>query len=164
MQFVVVTGISGSGKSTAVNVLEDIGYYCIDNMPPELMVKFAEICAHSEGKIDKVAFVADVRGGELFLKLKDAITDMRGMGIKVKVMFLDCSDDVIMRRYKETRRKHPLDEVAHGNIRQAIDEYQKEVDRYESILADSFVKEYSPPESPKSDILDEPDEPPPEKK
>ena len=121
MQFVVVTGISGSGKSTAVNVLEDIGYYCIDNMPPELMVKFADICAQSEGKIDKVAFVADVRGGELFLKLKDAIGDMRKMGIYVKVMFLDCSDDVIMRRYKETRRKHPLDEMAHGNIRNAIE-------------------------------------------
>lgn len=121
MKFVVVTGISGSGKSTAVNVLEDIGYYCIDNMPPELMVKFADICAQSEGKIDKVAFVADVRGGDLFLKLKDAITDMRSMGIKVKVMFLDCSDDTIMRRYKETRRKHPLDEVSHGNIRRAIE-------------------------------------------
>ncbi|MBP3798988.1 MAG: RNase adapter RapZ [Ruminococcus sp.] len=121
MQFVVVTGISGSGKSTAVNVLEDIGYYCIDNMPPELMVKFADICGQSEGKIDKVAFVADVRGGELFLKLKDAISDMRDMGIKVKVMFLDCSDDTIMRRYKETRRKHPLDELAHGNIRKAIE-------------------------------------------
>ena len=66
-------------------------------MPPELMVKFADICGQSEGKIDKVAFVADVRGGELFLKLKDAISDMRDMGIKVKVMFLDCSDDTIMR-------------------------------------------------------------------
>lgn len=121
MQFVIVTGISGSGKSTAVNVLEDIGYYCIDNMPPELMSKFADICAQSDGKIDKVAFVADVRGGNLFLKLKDAIHDMRNMGIKVKVMFLDCSDDTIIRRYKETRRKHPLDEYSHGNIRQAIE-------------------------------------------
>ncbi|HCJ41291.1 MAG TPA: RNase adapter RapZ [Ruminococcus sp.] len=121
MEFVIVTGISGSGKSTAVNVLEDIGYYCIDNMPPELMSKFAEICAQSDGKMDKVAFVADVRGGDLFLKLKDAIQDMRGMGIKVKFMFLDCSDDTIIRRYKETRRKHPLDELAHGNIRSAIE-------------------------------------------
>lgn len=121
MQFVVVTGISGAGKSTAVNVLEDIGYYCIDNMPPELMVKFADICAQSESNIDKVAFVADVRGGALFMKLKDAIGDMRRMGIKVKVMFLDCSDDIIMRRYKETRRKHPLYELANGNIRDAIE-------------------------------------------
>ena len=121
MQFVVVTGISGSGKSTAVDVLEDIGYYCIDNMPPELMVKFADICAQSDGRIEKVAFVADVRGGELFLKLKDAITEMRRMGINVKVMFLDCGDDIIVRRYKETRRKHPLDEVSGGNIRKAIE-------------------------------------------
>ncbi len=121
MQFVVVTGISGSGKSTAVDVLEDIGYYCIDNMPPELMVKFADICAQSDGRIEKVAFVADVRGGELFLKLKDAITEMRSMGINVKVMFLDCGDDIIVRRYKETRRKHPLDEVSGGNIRKAIE-------------------------------------------
>ena len=121
MQFVVVTGISGAGKSTAVNVLEDIGYYCIDNMPPELMVKFADICAQSEGNIDKVAFVADVRGGALFMKLKDAGKDMRDMGINVKVMFLDCSDEVIMRRYKETRRRHPLYEIANGNIRDAIE-------------------------------------------
>lgn len=121
MQFVVVTGISGAGKSTAVNVLEDIGYYCIDNMPPELMVKFADICAQSEGNIDKVAFVADVRGGALFMKLKDAVKDMRDMGINVKVMFLDCSDEVIMRRYKETRRRHPLYEIANGNIRDAIE-------------------------------------------
>jgi UPF0042 nucleotide-binding protein len=121
VQFVVVTGISGSGKSTAIDVLEDIGYYCIDNMPPELMVKFADICVQSEGNFDKVAFVADVRGGALFFKLKDAITDMRNMGIKVKVIFLDCSDEVIMRRYKETRRRHPLYEIANGNIRDAIE-------------------------------------------
>ena len=120
MEFVIVTGISGSGKSTAINVLEDIGYYCIDNMPPELMSKFAEICAQSDGKMDKVAFVADVRGGDLFLKLKDAIQDMRGMGIKVKVMFLDCSDDTIIRRYKETRRKHPLSDKFNGSIHEAI--------------------------------------------
>lgn len=121
MDFVIVTGMSGSGKSTAVNVLEDIGYYCVDNMPPELMVKFAEICGQSEGKIEKVAFVADVRGGDLFLKLKDAVNDMRAMDVKIKVLYLDCSDDTIVRRYKETRRKHPLDEISYGNIRKAIE-------------------------------------------
>lgn len=121
MQFVIVTGMSGSGKSTAVNVLEDIGYYCIDNMPPELMVKFAEICGQSGGKIDKVAFVVDIRGGDLFLKLQDAVSDMRAMGLNVKILFLDCSDDTIVRRYKETRRKHPLDEISYGNIRKAIE-------------------------------------------
>ena len=121
MQFVIITGMSGSGKSSAVNVLEDIGYYCIDNMPPELITKFANICTQSGGKIDKVAFVVDIRGGDLFLKLKDTVADLKADGVNLKIMFFDSSDDVIVRRYKETRRKHPLDEVSYGNIRKAIE-------------------------------------------
>ena len=73
MKFVIVTGLSGSGKSTAVDVLEDIGYYCIDNMPPELIGKFAEISAKAGSKLEKVAFVADIRGGDFFLKLDETI-------------------------------------------------------------------------------------------
>lgn len=108
MQFVIITGMSGSGKSSAVNVLEDIGYYCVDNMPPELIPKFANICSQSDGKIDKVAFVVDIRGGDLFLKLQDTVKQLQGEGVSLKILFLDSSDDVIVRRYKETRRKHPL--------------------------------------------------------
>lgn len=115
MQFVIITGMSGSGKSSAVNVLEDIGYYCVDNMPPELIPKFANICSQSDGKIDKVAFVVDIRGGDLFLKLQDTVKQLQGEGVSLKILFLDSSDDVIVRRYKETRRKHPLDEVSYGN-------------------------------------------------
>ena len=112
MQFVIITGMSGSGKSSAVNVLEDMGYYCVDNMPPELIPKFANICSQSDGKIDKVAFVVDIRGGDLFLKLQDTVKQLQGEGVSLKILFLDSSDDVIVRRYKETRRKHPLDEVS----------------------------------------------------
>lgn len=120
MQFVVITGMSGSGKSSAVDVFEDMGYYCIDNMPPELIPKFANICSKSDGKITKVAFVVDIRGGDFFLHLTDTINELRSNHFDVKILFLDSSDDVILRRYKETRRKHPLDEVCSGNIRRAV--------------------------------------------
>ena len=121
MQFVIVTGMSGSGKSSCIEVLEDMGYYCIDNMPPELIGKFVDICKQSDGKIEKVAFVIDIRSGELFSKMKDALTLLKEEDIGLKIVFLDCSDDAIIRRYKETRRKHPLDEVSFGNIRKAIE-------------------------------------------
>ncbi|MBQ4096378.1 MAG: RNase adapter RapZ [Oscillospiraceae bacterium] len=120
MNYLIVTGVSGSGKSTAINVLEDIGYYCIDNMPPELISKFAQICNGINENIQKVAFVVDIRGGDFFLKLNDTINELRSENADLKILFLDSSDDCIVRRYKETRRKHPLDEVSYGNIRKAI--------------------------------------------
>lgn len=138
MQFVIITGMSGSGKSSAVNVLEDIGYYCVDNMPPELIPKFANICSQSDGKIDKVAFVVDIRGGDLFLKLQDTVKQLQGEGVSLKILFLDSSDDVIVRRYKETRRKHPLDEVSYGNIRKTI-ETEREILRPIKAQADFYI-------------------------
>ncbi len=138
MQFLIVTGLSGSGKSSAINILEDIGYYCIDNMPPELITKFADICAQSDGKIEKVAFVVDIRGGDLFLKLNDTITQLKAAHINLKILFLDSADDVIVRRYKETRRKHPLDEVSFGNIRKAI-ETEREILIPVKAVADYYI-------------------------
>lgn len=120
MDFVIVTGLSGSGKSSVINVLEDVGYYCVDNMPPELIPKFADICSQSEGKIEHVAIVTDIRGGNLFLKLKDTILALQQQGLKIKLLFLDASDEVLIKRYKETRRKHPLDESVHGSLFRAI--------------------------------------------
>lgn len=138
MQFVIITGMSGSGKSSAVNVLEDIGYYCVDNMPPELIPKFANICSQSDGKIDKVAFVVDIRCGDLFLMLQDTVKQLQGEGVSLKILFLDSSDDVIVRRYKETRRKHPLVEVSYGNIRKAI-ETEREILRPIKAQADFYI-------------------------
>lgn len=121
MQFVIVTGVSGSGKSTVVNVLEDMGYYCIDNMPPELISKFADITTGtSASMIEKVAFVTDIRGGNFFSHLYDTIKELQSEHMNLKVLFLDASDEVIIRRYKETRRKHPLDAQMKGNISKAI--------------------------------------------
>jgi len=120
VDFVIVTGLSGSGKSSVINVLEDIGYYCIDNIPPELIPKFADICAQSEGKIEHVAIVTDIRGGNLFLKLKETVLNLQEQGLNIKVLFLDTEDDILIKRYKETRRKHPLDESVHGSLSRAI--------------------------------------------
>lgn len=120
MEFVIVTGLSGSGKSSAVKVLEDIGYFCIDNMPPQLIPDFAAMCNEND-EITKVAIVTDIRGGTMFFKLGESITKLHIRGIDVKVLFLEASREVLNKRYKETRRKHPLEEASDGDIVKAID-------------------------------------------
>ncbi len=120
MEFVIITGQSGSGKSQTVNVLEDAGFFCIDNMPPQLIPKFAEICREN-GSIDKIAIVTDIRGGSMFLELQDNISHLKEGGIEAKILFVSAEHDEIKRRYKETRRKHPLLDVAEGDIDKAID-------------------------------------------
>ena len=120
MELVIVTGISGSGKSSAIKVLEDIGYFCIDNMPPQLIPNFAAMCSENS-EITKVAIVTDIRGGALFFKLTEVIAKLHISGIDVKVLFLEASREVLLKRYSETRRKHPLDEVSGGDLAKAID-------------------------------------------
>jgi len=113
MEFILVTGMSGAGKSRAINALEDIGFYCVDNMPPKLIPKFAELCLQTGDTLSRVAVVADVRGGALFGDLFEAMSVAKSFGVKHKILFLDCDDTTLARRYKETRRQHPLvtDEV-----------------------------------------------------
>ena len=119
MECIIVTGVSGSGKSCVVKALEDIGFFCIDNMPPQLIHKFADICK-GNSSIEKVALVTDIRGGELFLQLWDSVEEMRRLGLNIKVLFLYADHDVVKRRYKETRRKHPLLDISGGDIDKAI--------------------------------------------
>lgn len=121
MNFLIVTGMSGSGKSSVINALEDIGFYCIDNMPPQLIPKFGDICVQSGKQIDKVAIVTDIRGGELFLDLDDGLDFLKSNNLDYKVMFLDAENETLLRRYKETRRRHPLDEKACGSLNGAIE-------------------------------------------
>ncbi len=120
MDLVIVTGMSGSGKSSTVKVLEDIGFFCIDNMPPQLIPSFAAMCSEN-AEITKVAIVTDIRGGAMFFKLGEVIAKLHIRGIDVKVLFLEAAKEVLMKRYKETRRKHPLDEVSGGDLSKAID-------------------------------------------
>ncbi len=107
MQFVIITGMSGAGKSTAVHILEDIGYYCIDNMPPTLITKFVALCQNSNLALDKIAFVVDARSGNKITLLADEIKEFKSKGNYCEVLFLEASDETIIKRYKETRRKHP---------------------------------------------------------
>lgn len=107
MQYVIVTGLSGAGKSSAIHILEDIGYYCIDNMPPTLVRNFITLCQNSNMNMDKIAFVVDARSGELIKKLAHEITEIKKSGDQCEVLFLESNDECIIKRYKETRRKHP---------------------------------------------------------
>lgn len=108
LQVLIITGLSGAGKSQAVNCLEDMGYYCVDNLPPALLLKFIELGLQSEGKVDKVALVTDARGGEFFSDLTQALEEMTSARIPYQILFLEASDQVLVRRFKESRRRHPL--------------------------------------------------------
>ncbi|HAQ63726.1 MAG TPA: RNase adapter RapZ [Ruminococcaceae bacterium] len=118
MQLVIVTGMSGAGKSRAVEALEDIGFYCVDNMPPKLIPTFIQLCVDS--KRERVALVADIRLGSEFTELFDILSDIKD--VKYRILFIDADNEVIMRRYQETRRKHPLaDEFNTSSILAAIE-------------------------------------------
>lgn len=120
MKAIIVTGLSGAGKTQAIDCLEDMGYYCIDNMPPALIKSFIDLTAGGKG-IDKAAFVIDVRGGRLFDDLKQSLEELKKDDIDYKILYLEASDRTLLRRYNETRRAHPLSEggpVATGLARE----------------------------------------------
>jgi len=108
LEVVIVTGLSGSGKSTAIHVLEDVGYYCIDNLPVVLIQRFLELCGNSQESIQKVALGVDIREREFFAAYPRALDELRQSGYQVQVLFLDAADEVLVRRFSETRRPHPL--------------------------------------------------------
>jgi UPF0042 nucleotide-binding protein len=108
MDFIVVTGMSGAGKSAASRCLEDLGFFCIDNLPAALIPKVAELCAQSEKRIERVALVVDVREGRFLDDLVGTLADLRRDGHRVRVVFLDASDEALVRRFSESRRPHPL--------------------------------------------------------
>ena len=108
MRFIIVTGLSGAGKSEATNALEDMGYFCVDNLPPKLIKKFAEVCKQSKGSIDKVALVMDIRGGIFFDDLFESLSELSKEQFQYEILFLDTSDEVLVKRLKEKRRSHPL--------------------------------------------------------
>jgi UPF0042 nucleotide-binding protein len=108
MRIVIITGLSGSGKSTAIRALEDIGFFCIDNLPVTLLPKFIELCIQSSREITRIAIVMDVRGRDFLNESPLIFSDLKIKGYRIEVLFLEASDEVLIRRFKETRRRHPL--------------------------------------------------------
>ena len=106
MRFVIITGLSGAGKSHVINCMEDIGFYCIDNMPPKLLPSFADICYQS--KLEKIAIVTDLRGGEMFEQIFQALDKLKSSSYDYEILFLESDNNTLIKRYKQTRRKHPL--------------------------------------------------------
>lgn len=118
LHVLIITGLSGAGKTQAINCLEDMGYYCVDNLPPTLLIKFIELSMQSEGKIVKVALVIDVRGGSFFRDLSRSLKELEENDIAYQILFLEASTEVLVRRFKESRRRHPLPS---GSLLEAID-------------------------------------------
>jgi len=108
MQFVIVSGLSGAGKSKTASFLEDLGFYCVDNMPADLIPQFAQLCLATKGRYERVALVTDVRGSLTFEGLFKALDGLDQMRLTYTILFIEANTDVIIKRYKETRRKHPL--------------------------------------------------------
>lgn len=118
MKIVIITGMSGAGKSSALRIFEDMGYYCMDNLPPQLMDPFITLAQKSSDPISKVAVGVDIRGREFFDQLKNMLDKLTDRGAELSVLYLEARDEIIIRRYKEKRRPHPLDKM--GNIYDGI--------------------------------------------
>jgi UPF0042 nucleotide-binding protein len=134
IRFVIITGMSGAGKSYAIKCFEDLGYFCVDNLPTTLIPTFAELCAQSSRAIRKIALGVDVREGEYLAHLMDALEELRTRGHRPEVLFLEAADETLVRRYHETRRRHPL--AGEGNVvdgiraeRRALAHLREEADR-----------------------------------
>lgn len=123
MRLIIVTGMSGAGKTQAIKYLEDLGYFCVDNLPPALMPKMAELCMQSEGKLNRLALGIDIRGGQFFDHIVTALTELERAGLAYQILFMDASDEALVRRYKESRRRHPL--ALQGRLTEGIRKERK---------------------------------------
>lgn len=125
MRLVLVTGLSGAGKSHAVKIMEDLGFFCVDNLPPLLIGTLVGLCRKQD--LEKVAIGADIRGGRFFGDIYKALYDLKDYGISYEVLFIDASDETLVKRYKESRRAHPLASI--GNLSEAIASEREQLSR-----------------------------------
>lgn len=139
MQLVIVTGMSGAGKSRAMDSLEDIGFFCVDNMTPKLIPAFVQILNDSAEIREKVAIAVDVRVGDSFSNLFSALDELEEMDCKFKILFMDADNDVLLRRYQETRRKHPLSVSDSSKTMQEIISDEREMLKKARHIADYVI-------------------------
>jgi len=143
MNFTIITGISGAGRSSALRTLEDMGFFCTDNLPPKLIPSFADICMSRAVPPENVAVVADLRMGDMFDTIYDAIDELEGMGITPDILFLDANDEVLISRFKQTRRIHPVS--GSGKILEGISKEREKLQRIKE-MANTVIdtSRYSP--------------------
>jgi UPF0042 nucleotide-binding protein len=127
LQITIISGLSGSGKSTAMRALEDLGFYCIDNMPATLIPTFIELCQASTGGLSRIAIAVDIRGKEFLEDFQKRVQDLRGKGHEVKIIFLESTNEVLIRRYSETRRSHPVEKERGIALPEAVQEERGEM-------------------------------------
>ena len=133
MRFIIITGLSGAGKSQAVKFLEDLGFFCVDNLPPALILKFAEICSQSRGSIVKIAIVTDIRGGKFFDQLQSSLDELQKEGFNYDILFLEASDETLIKRFKTSRRMHPL--AVDGRIIRGINAERRKLEEIKAKAA-----------------------------
>lgn len=140
MEFIIVTGLSGAGKTNALHAMEDIGFYCVDNLPPLLLDTFYDLCENSSDKrMKKVAVVADARSGEMFTEIADVLARAKLSGKRFKILFLDAKPDTLLIRFKETRRKHPLTTALETNSVEDAVELESELMKGVKAMADYII-------------------------
>ncbi|MDF2891840.1 MAG: RNase adaptor protein RapZ [Clostridia bacterium] len=130
MKFLIVTGLSGAGKSLSIKYLEDLGYFCVDNLPPALIVKFAELWSQSKSNAENIALVIDIRGGKFFDQLQTSLEELKNAGFDYEVLFLEASDDILIKRFKASRRQHPL--AVDGRIIRGIKAERRKLEHIKS--------------------------------
>ncbi len=129
MELVIVTGMSGAGKTQTANALEDMGYYCVDNVPPALIPSFVEMGEKTQNRLSKMVIVTDMRGGDMFSDIDDVLLRLKAANVNYKILFLDSSDEVLVRRYKENRRKHPLNPDGALSLSEAVNQDRLALDK-----------------------------------
>ncbi len=133
IKLLFITGMSGAGKTLAIRALEDLGYFCVDNFLPALIPKFVELSQQDNGRLDKIALVIDIRGGKFFSDLFQALQELRKQGIPYEILFLEASMDVLIKRFKETRRRHPLS--GRGSLLEDILREKKQLEELRGIAS-----------------------------